>query len=406
MATCKLVLDRRVKLKDDEYNLSIRVIDGKNQLYLKISKMTELQYSTIFNPKNFQSEAVEFRETCNQHVLRCERILSEMKTFSRHEIRRRFTDNKQDEPANTDSLRIDDLFKRYTDERPNLSISSIKHMQYSKNVLLKDNTELTILDIDAQFLTDLHKKRISKGVTISAVNSNMRDLRTVINYFTKLNKIVPIDYVSPFGYNGYKICEYIPHKSVMSNTEVKSLLAFKDFGSKEEEYARDIWELLYRLNGINFADLLRLRWDNIQSDYIKFLRKKTETTRKNHIKEIVIPIDGKIKKLINKIGNQDSDFVLGKLKNGYSKNTFFNLSGKMKKLINSELKTISNKLNLSVLLQIKTARDTYATVLNRSNKVSIDKISEMLGHSDTKVTKNYLASMDIESLRNVNKHLI
>lgn len=406
MATCKLVLDKRVKLKDEEYNLSIRVIDGKNQLYLKISKMTELQYSILFNPKNFQNEAVEFRETCNKHVTRCQRILSEMKIFSRDEIKRKFTENKQDEPLITDSLRIDDLFTRYTAEKLHLSIGSLNHMKHSKNVLLKDNSELTILDIDSQFLTDLHKKRLSMGVTISAINSNMRDLRTVINYFSKYNKIVPTDYSSPFSYNGYKICDFTPQKSVMSNKELKTLLDFKDFGSKEEEYARDIWELLYRLNGINFADLLRLRWDNKKGEYFSFFRKKTENTRKNFKKEIIVPIDIKIENLINKVGNRESDFVLGKLKNGYSETTFSNLNGKMRKLLNGELKTISNKLNLSVLLQLKTARDTYATVLKRSNKISVDSISEMLAHANPNTTKNYLASMDIESLREVNKHLI
>ena len=137
-----------------------------------------------------------------------------------------------------------------------------------------------------------------------------------------------------------------------------------------------------------------------------FFRKKTENTRKSFKKEIIVPIDIKIEKLINKIGVRDSDFILGKLKNGYSETTFSNLNGKMRKLLNGELNTISNKLNLSVLLQLKTARDTYATVLKRSNEISVDNISKMLGHSNAIVTKNYLGSMDIEFQREVNKHLI
>ena len=40
MATFTLVLDTRVKKKNDQYNLSIRVINGSEQIYLNISKMT------------------------------------------------------------------------------------------------------------------------------------------------------------------------------------------------------------------------------------------------------------------------------------------------------------------------------------------------------------------------------
>jgi len=54
---------------------------------------------------------------------------------------------------------------------------------------------------------------------------------------------------------------------------------------------------------------------------------------------------------------------------------------------------------------LKTARDSYATVLSRSG-VSVDKISEMLSHSNTIITKNYLGSMDLEMAFNINENLI
>lgn len=48
MATFTLVLDTRVKKKNDQYNLSIRVINGSEQIYLNISKMTIEKYNHIF----------------------------------------------------------------------------------------------------------------------------------------------------------------------------------------------------------------------------------------------------------------------------------------------------------------------------------------------------------------------
>lgn len=405
MATCKLILDKRTRLKDGTHNLCVRIIDRENQLYLKITKLTEKQYKSIFNSKNLSEEAVEFRRKCNERLTQCEKIISEHKTFSPTEIREKFF-NVNPIVSESRSVRITDLFESYISEKKHLSLKTIDHMKYSSRLLTKDSPEITIHDINADTLKKIENERLCKGVKISSINSNMRDLRTIINFAIKTRRVEINKYVNPFGYNGYCIVECTPKKDVISNDELRSLISYNNFSTKDEEYARDIWELLYRLNGINFADLLRLRWDQRRGNTFVFTRKKTENTRKNHKREISAPIDERIEKLLLKIGDKDSLFVLGKLKVGYTETTFKNLNTKTRKSLNSKLKKISERLNLSVLLQLKTARDTYATVLRRSNNVSIDNISEMLGHSSTKVTKHYLDSMDFESQAEINKHLI
>ena len=77
---------------------------------------------------------------------------------------------------------------------------------------------------------------------------------------------------------------------------------------------------------------------------------------------------------------------------------------KMKKEINLNLKSIGKRLEISVPLLVKTARDSYATTLRRAG-VSKDDIGEMLGHSNSIVTEHYLASIDMESTNEINKHL-
>jgi len=171
------------------------------------------------------------------------------------------------------------------------------------------------------------------------------------------------------------------------------------------QYARDLWLFLYRTNGINFADLLKMRWDNIQGGYLIFFRKKTETTRKNNIKPITAPITSKLQEIIDKIGVPDSPFILGLLKEGYSETTFENLSHKVRSNLNKELLEISKKLKLSVPLNLKSARDCYASTLRRA-KVPKDDIGDMLGHSNSVVTEHYLASLDIEETFDINKHIL
>ncbi len=171
------------------------------------------------------------------------------------------------------------------------------------------------------------------------------------------------------------------------------------------EYARDIWLLLYRCNGANFADLLRMKWDQIQGDYIVFTRKKTENTRKNKKRKIVIPLTDKLKELIEKVGNKSNPYILGLLPEEYTDRFFDNKNHKVKQQINQDLSKIRTKLNLKTPLQLGKARDCYATTLYRNGE-SVDDISHMLGHGNSIVTQRYLASITMERTFNINKSLL
>lgn len=407
MATCTLTLDKRVKLRNDEYNLSIRIIYGKNQLYLNISRMTERQYSYIFDKKNMEPKVIEFRYQCKEKVTKAEKIISTINSFDRDYIKSEFfkKEIESEKEISSTSLKLTDLFTQYKNENDHLSIRTKVHMKESKNVFTRNNPEITILDITPNFLKQNERKRLQDGISISSINSNFRDLRTVINYFMKKKNIIPSDYTYPFGKSGYSICEYFPKKQVLSNEEISKIIKLKEFDNIEEEFARDIWELLYRCNGINFADLLRLRWDSKKGNCFIFFRKKTENTKKKLKQEIVVPVNEKVETIINKVGSKESPFILGFLKEGYSDENFDYMNRKMRKTINKSLKNISEKLELSITLQLKTARDSYATVLRR-NGISIDVISEMLSHSNTTVTKHYLDSLDTETVFKINDNLI
>lgn len=125
-----------------------------------------------------------------------------------------------------------------------------------------------------------------------------------------------------------------------------------------EEYARDIWEILYRLNGINFIDLLKLRWDNIQGNRFVFYRHKTLKTRRNNIRPIEVVINPKIQKLLDKIGDKNSPYVIGEIdEKQYSEKYLNNKNHKLKGKINTRLKKLGKRLGLTLSLDISMARD-------------------------------------------------
>jgi integrase len=402
MATFTLLLDTRVKKKNDQYNLSIRVISGSEQIYLNISQMTKEQYNQIFVKKTMDTKSISFRESCYARLSKCERIFMGMKSFDKQKFRKLFFAEEEEE---FESLMLSDLFDRFVKNYTNLKPQTQKHFRYSKSVFETFNPGMNVTEVSAVFINRFAKERMESGVSQSAVNSNLRDLRRVVNYFINEEKVIPESYQYPFGKGGFSIQNYFPRKLVLTNSEIASVIELKEFDSKQEEYARDIWEMLYRCNGINFADLLRMRWDNIQGEYLIFFRKKTETTRKSNKKEIVVPLSLKLKELIEKLGVKDSPFILGKLKDGYTDSMFENKNHKWKKIVNQSLDKISKRLNLSIPLRIKNARDSYAMTLRRAG-VSKDNIGDMLGHSNSIVTEHYLGSMNPETTFNINKHLL
>jgi integrase len=229
----------------------------------------------------------------------------------------------------------------------------------------------------------------------------MRNLRTIINYFTYIVKVIPKEFEYPFGRGGFTISSYFPSKQVLKETEIKSVIDLNEFKSEEHKFARNVWVLLYRLNGANFADLLRLRWSQIDGDYIFFTRKKTESTRRNNKKRITVPLTDKLLDSISLVGDNSSPFVLGKLTEGYDEETFKNRNHKIKQQINQNLRDIREHLKLSRPFQLGTARDCYASSLDRSNTPR-EKISFMLGHSNTIITEHYLDGLDPDSTFGIN----
>lgn len=395
MATFKIELDKRTKKKNNNYNLAIRVINRNEVMFLNISKLTEQQYEHVFIKKSIDEKSIQFREKCNELLSKAERVFNEIKPFDKSKYRTLFFKQEQEVNVIPTKLLLKDLFHRYISEYEYIKKGTRDRYRTSMNVFNSFSPDIEIKNITVDYLKQFERDKLSKGCKPPTVSSYLRDIRRILNYYIDFEKIIPTDYKYPFAKGGYSIKNHNPKKMVMKNIEIELVATLNKFDNPAQEYARNIWLLLYRCNGINYADLLRMRWSDIRGNCFVFTRKKTEDTRRNNIKEIVVPINLKVKDLINKIGVKDSTFVLGKLKEGYTETMFSNKSHKIRQSLNKELTNISLKLNLSVPLKLKTARDAYATTLKRAG-ISTSVIGEMLGHSNSVVTEHYLDSLDTE----------
>ncbi len=409
MATFKVVPDNRYKRKDNSHRYCLRTIVERKVKYLPLEfELTTEQHNLVFKKKLMSKEFIDFREKMSDIETKAERIFSSMKRYDPDRFKMFFY-GKGEGSVDKDSglpktLALKELAKYYV-ENADIKHSTKIHVKCSLNIIEQFSPGIFIDEIDTKFLKQFEKQMLGQGKSNSTVSSYLRNLRTLINYYKDVKKMLPIDFDYQFGKGGHSIKNIKKRKRVMSEDEIQKIIELNKFESPKQEYARDIWIVLYNANGINAIDLLKMRWDSIKSDYIPVIRTKTETTRHYESQEIAIPLTDELKYYLKKVGDPLSPFVLGKLHEGYSEIALYNRKNRFRNEINTELKKIGEKLNLSLPLKMSTARDCYAMTLKR-NKVPREFTADSLGHSDIRTTSSYLDSLSIAESFDVNNMLV
>jgi|TARA_B110000879_G_scaffold26918_1_gene36484 integrase len=399
MATFNLLLDKRNRLRNGRFNLVVRIFEENTFVDLRLEKLTENQFKSIFVRNATDAKSIEFRKRCNEIKGYAESIYDKIGYLDKNKIRTEFYNRNK---SNSSSILLKDLFGDYT-QQSETRISTKDRYAYSLRVLQRHHKELDVTEIDKAFLNSFERTQLRDGLSIATISGTFRDLRAVINHFIYVDKRIPETYKYPFGKGGYSIKTSFSTKQVLDEDEIQKILEY-DSENHDLLFARDMWEFLYRCNGINFIDAFLMKWTCIQGEFIVFHRRKTETTRRNNRKAIEAPFDKSMKEIIERWSNRTSPYIFGYLTGNENETYIYNKVKKTKKRINQLLKSISEELQLSLPLTIKTARETYATTLLR-NGVSKDEISEMLGHSNSTVTEHYLAGLNKDTKRRINSVL-
>lgn len=251
--------------------------------------------------------------------------------------------------------------------------------------------DVLINEVTVEWLNGL-EKFILKTASQTTVAMNMRNIRTIMNIAKQTGVIRESDY--PFGRGKYQIKEGSGKKKALNKKQLKAIAEYSD-GSMSTEFYRDLWLFIYFCNGLNVADLISLKFSDIQNGEISFIRKKTKD-RTRDVKRIYAAITPEMYSIINKWGNdpKNSVYIFPFLKPSDSAWEHEKKKKNLTKLINKRMKMIGEKLNLGKITTY-VARHTYATVL-RNEGVPISIISPMLGHSSVTTTEIYLADLESE----------
>ena len=231
--------------------------------------------------------------------------------------------------------------------------------------------------------------------SVGTIGMRMRPLRAIFNIALKEGLIKPEEY--PFGKGKYQIPAKRNKKKALKIEDIEKIFSYETSEFSPEDFAKDMWIMSYLCNGANIKDIANLRYKNMDSETITFVRAKTE---KNKIEQedIVVPLIDKIKELIKKWGNKPTtpeDYIFPMLEPDLTpKQEFYKIQRYVKK-VNKHMKDIGSDLGIDKKVTTYVARHSFSTVLKRAG-ASTELIKESLGHSSIKTTEEYLDSFELD----------
>ena len=383
-----VLLDTRTVNKEGTYPVKIKVyFQGKPKYYpTGICMSTKEELEEVLESKSKKN--IEIQDIIGKELSRILKnvdILVERGTFSFSNLNNMLGKNIGGTLNEMISAKIKEL---ENEEKFGTSAFYKGTLSLLKRYMKHD---VPINEVTVEWLNGL-EKFILKTANQTTVAMNMRNIRATMNIAKQVGVIRESDY--PFGRGKYQIKEGSGKKKALNKKQLKAIAEYND-GSMTTEFYRDLWLFIYFCNGLNVADLISLKFSDIQNGEISFIRKKTKD-RTRDVKRIYAAITPEMYSIINKWGNdpKKSVYIFPFLKPGDSAWEHEKKKKNLTKLINKRMKMIGEKLNLGKITTY-VASHTYTTVL-RNEGVPISIISPMLGHSSVTTTEIYLADLESE----------
>ena len=379
------------RLKDGTFPLMLRITKARKRKYIALGVSVEEKYWDF--EKNKPKRNCPDKELIEKLIIAKETEYKET-ALELMANRREFTASslvsKVERKINATTVK--DVYERLISElADNSRLGNAAIYKYSYHTLQRftNNTlDIPFMDINEEWLERYEKwlKRTCKDTTISI---HFRTLRSVFNKALEADLIREESY--PFKKFRLSRFDVTTKKRAISKEDILRIMSI-DLSEADfyRQLAKDIFLFSYFGAGINFSDISLLRYSDIVDGRVHYIRKKTG-------KPISFPLLEDAKSIIAKYSKEkhsEADYIFPILDRKVHK-TEMQKRNRIHKVIghvNKQLKVLGEMAGIEHLTTY-VARHSYATVLKRAG-VSVELISETLGHSDLSTTQIYLDSFE------------
>ena len=258
--------------------------------------------------------------------------------------------------------------------------SSFERFREGRDVLLEKMDNALMLEYESWLK--------HSGVMKNTISCYMRTLRSIYNQAIKRGLgIQKNPFTNIFTRNDKTIKRAVDENTII---QIRNL----DLAShKELALARDLFMFSFYLRGISFVDMANLRTVDLKNGYIIYTRSKTKQV-------LSVKMEVCMQEIISRYERETlPDYLLPiyTLQNQDSSSQLRNH--------NNRLKRISEMLGLEKSLSSYVSRHSWATIALRKG-ISIEVISEGMGHENESTTRIYLASLGQSAVDTANAEII
>jgi integrase/recombinase XerD len=382
----KTVLDTRRILKSGLYRVRIRVFQyGKFREYTTGKKLSPQEWDELphTNSRKLKSIRNDIQSTfgiIKKHV----QELTEDELFSFEALNKRLQRNVDETLNSMLQQKMDAL------EKENRFGTQEYYSNIKSAVERYRGEKIPIASVNVDWLKGFERFLLAEKKAYTTVGMYARGIRHIFNLAKEKGSIKEFQY--PFGKNKYEIPTGTGRKLALTIQQIGKVVNYTDGNPVTEKY-RDLWFFSYLANGINFSDMLKLKYADIANGEIFWYRQKTLNTNRNK-KLIQAYITPEMKAIIKRWGNpqKPDNYIFPYFENGMTPKRQDQVVADVVRRVNRKMKYIGEQTGTGKI-STYTARHSFATVLKRSG-TSLESISESLGHADLKTTENYLASFE------------
>jgi len=255
-----------------------------------------------------------------------------------------------------------------------ISKASLYSFEHSKNLLLEfmqkeyDRDDILLNEINIGFMQSFHTFLLSdKGMAQNTCTKHLKYLKSIVTLAVSNN------YISYNMLANYKIERKPVDIDFLTEEELRRIINF-DTPIPRLEKARDFF-LFGCFTGLAYIDIKTLKLEHFEKDdegriWIKKKRVKTGVLSR-------IPLLPMAKMILEKYRDCDKLIPIQDASD-----------------INKYLKDIALYCHIDKHITFHTSRHTFASTVTLANNVSLEVVSKMLGHTNTRMTTHYAKLLD------------
>jgi integrase/recombinase XerD len=387
MFTTAIILETRTPRKDGTYPIKLRVILNRNARYFGLGYyLTEKEFNEAFSSKP-RGRHKTIAEKCREQQTKAETILDNLDPLDLDRFKAVFTSK----PSNKGGT-VKKYFDQYIDELTNENRHGTASNYRCAMNCLTDFTnieKLTFQQITPDFLKRYAAKMETDGKTPSTIGIYLRPLRHLYKKAQSRNE-APKN--NPFGIDEgqFSIPTSEKHKRPLERSEIELLAAYKSVNPERVMY-RDFFLLSYLLCGLNFADLLTIKWSQIDGNTLFVRRQKTKRNTKK-VTLIELFISDQAQKIIDRYAKTGQTYIFDVINESDTTAEIHKKKQNFIRNCNAALKKIAQQLGINPKISTVYARHSAASHGVEAGATVAD-ISAALGHTDIKTTSNYISSL-------------